>query len=59
MRCMFYIPYIMILPIPKAGASKGLLFGRSLVGIVIWNPVGGMDAVSCVSVVCCQVEASE
>jgi len=49
----------MILPIPKAGASKGLLFGRSLVGIVIWNPVGGMDAVSCVSVVCCQVEASE
>ena len=48
-----------MLPIPAAERSKTFFCGRSLAGIAVSNPVGGMDVcLSVVSVVCCQVEAS-
>ena len=42
------------LPIPVAARSKAWVSGRSLAGIVVSNPGGGMD----ICVVCCQVEVS-
>jgi hypothetical protein len=38
--------------------TKMLVYGLSLAGILGWNPAGNMDALSLVSVVCCQVEVS-
>ena len=38
--------------------AKASVCGRSLAGIVCSNPAGGMDVLSLVSVVCCQVEVS-
>jgi hypothetical protein len=40
-----------------AARSKAWVGGRSLAGIVVSNPAGGMD-VCLVSIVCCQVERS-
>jgi hypothetical protein len=45
-------------PIPVAAGSKAWVCGRSLAGIAGSNPAGGMDVLSVVSVVCCQVEVS-
>ena len=43
-------------PIPVAARSKTWVGSRSLPGIVGSNPAGGMDVLSVVSVLCCQVE---
>jgi len=40
-----------ILPNSDAALSKPLVYGRSLAGIVGWNPPGSMDVLSDVSVV--------
>ena len=44
--------------IPVATRSKAWSCGRSLAGIVGSNPAGGVDSLSPVSVVCCQIEVS-
>ena len=41
-----------------ATRSKAWVYGRSLAVIVGSNPAGGMDVLSLVSVVCCQVKVS-
>jgi hypothetical protein len=41
---------------PVAVRCKAWVGGRSQAGIVGSNPAGGMDVLSVVSVVCCQVE---
>jgi hypothetical protein len=46
------------LPIPVVARSKAWVYGHSLAGIAGSNPTGGMDVLSVVSVVCCQVEVS-
>ena len=46
------------MPIPVAERSEARFCGRSPAGIAGSNPSGGMDVVSVVSVVCCQVEDS-
>ena len=46
------------MPVPVAARSKAGVCGRSLAGIVGSNPTGGMNVLSLVSVVCCQVEIS-
>jgi hypothetical protein len=46
-------------PIPVAARSKAWVCGRSLAGIAVSNPAGGMDVcLSLVHVVCCQVKVS-
>jgi len=45
-------------PIPMVARSKAWVPGRSLGGIAGSNPARGMDVLSPVDVVCCQVEAS-
>ena len=49
---------IPIISIPVAARSKAWVCGCSLAEIVGSNPAGGMDSLSAVSVVCCQVEVS-
>jgi len=49
---------ILCLPLPVAARSKAWVCGRSLAGIAGSNPAGGIDVLSVVSVVCCQVEVS-
>ena len=44
--------------IPVAAWSKAWVCGRSLAGIPGSNPVGGMDVLSLVSVMCYEVEVS-
>jgi hypothetical protein len=44
-------------PIPLAARSKASVCGRSLAGIMGWNPTG-RGCLSLVSGVCCQVEIS-
>jgi hypothetical protein len=46
------------MPVPVAARSKAWVCSRSLTGIAGSNPTGGMDVLSDVSVVCCQVEVS-
>jgi len=46
------------MPVPVVTRSKAQVCGRSLADIVALNPTGGMDALSVMSVVCCQVEVS-
>ena len=41
-----------------AGRSKAYVCGRSPAETVGSNPTGGMDVLSVVSVLCCQVEVS-
>jgi hypothetical protein len=41
-----------------AARSKAWSCGRSLAGIAVSNPAGGMDILSLVSVVCYQIEVS-
>ena len=43
-------------PIPVATRSKAYVCGHSLAGIAASNPTEGMDVLSLVSAVCCQVE---
>ena len=45
-------------PVPVAARSKASVCGRSAPEIVGSKPTGGMDVLSVVSVVCCQVEVS-
>jgi hypothetical protein len=49
---------LMLLPIPVAKRSKARVCGRSLAEVAGSNHAGGMDVLSLVSVVCCQVEVS-
>jgi hypothetical protein len=57
-RPRFMDLYIYEAPIPVAAWSKAQFFGRSPAEIVVSNPTGGMDVLSVVSVLCCQVEVS-
>ena len=41
-----------------ASRSKDFACGRLPSEIMGWNPAGGMDVLSVVSVMCCQVEVS-
>jgi hypothetical protein len=41
-----------------AAQTKAWVCGRSLAGIAGSNPAGGIDGLSVVNVVCCQVEVS-
>ena len=50
--------YRLTLQVPAAARSKAYVFGRSSAEIAGSNPTGGMDVLSVVSVVCCQVEVS-
>jgi len=43
---------------PVAARSKAWVYGRSLAGIAVSNPAGGMDVCFFVSAVCCQEEVS-
>ena len=45
-------------PVPMAARSKTSVYDLSSVETVGSNPAGGMDVLSVVSVVCCQVEVS-
>jgi hypothetical protein len=45
-------------PVPVAARSKAWVCGRSPAEIVGSNTTGGMDVLSVVSVVCCQIEVS-
>ena len=48
----------MHLPMPVAARSKARVCGCSLAGITGSNPAGGMDVLSPLSVVCCQVQVT-
>jgi len=50
--------HVYSMPVPVAARSKASVYGRSPVEIAGWNPTGGLDCLSVVSVVCCQVEVS-
>ena len=50
--------FIMSGPVPAAARSEVYVYGRSPAEIVGSNPTGGVDVLSVVSVVCCQVEVS-
>jgi hypothetical protein len=41
--CYLWYAIIIIQPIPVAERSKAWVYGRSLAGIVVSNPAGGMD----------------
>jgi hypothetical protein len=45
-------------PIPVAARSKAWVYGCSLAAILGSNPARGMDVLSLVSIICCQVEVS-
>jgi hypothetical protein len=45
-------------PVPVAARPKAWVYGCSLAGVAGSNPTDGMDVLSLVSVVCCQVEVS-
>jgi hypothetical protein len=46
------------LPVPQAARSKAQVCGRSPAEYLVSNLTGGMDVLSVVSVVCCQVDVS-
>jgi hypothetical protein len=41
--CLTFVNNIFASPIPVAARSKAWVYGRSLAGIVGFNPAGGMD----------------
>jgi hypothetical protein len=45
-------------PSPVATQSKAWVYDRSLAGIAVSNPAGGMDMCLFVSAACCQEEVS-
>ena len=57
-RLFIFVSYVCLLPVPVAARSKAWVYGRSPAEIVGSNSTGGMDVLSVVSVVCCQVEVS-
>ena len=50
--------YLYSKPVPVVARSKAKVCGRSLAQVVGSNHTGGMDVLSVVSVLCCQVEVS-
>jgi hypothetical protein len=53
-----FAPLILFTPIPMLVQFQAYICGRSLAGIEGSNRARGMDVLSLVSVVCCQVEDS-
>jgi len=56
--CSNFSTCVQCLLIPVAVRSKAWVFGRSLAGNVGSNPARGIDVLSLVRVVCCQIEVS-